>query len=189
MNTVESESANTGRFEYVANFQKGIMETEKKNATKPVAIHRVYTEAGGSKVHGNFGLSTPAALEIQDSQLVSPCGKHRAVFTPVAKLAQKHTQIRITHGPERGLVGDLDATCRKVADDPKKSGWTFWRVVTPPAWYAAKLAALSAKVESEMALDSQLAKPPTAKAKKTAAAAAAAKGQGTMAAAMGGLES
>ena len=155
---------------------------------------------------GNFGLSTPAALEIQDATLVSVDGKHKAKFSDVAKLAQKDCAIRVTHGAERGLSGNLDATARMVSSNPKASGWTFWKVVEPPKWFKDSLAAKIADRESGKAdadavkaamkekrteaatrLDPDLPKfsPAASKAK---AERLAKEGQGTAAASMGGLE-
>jgi len=184
------------------------METEKENTTpRPVAIHRIYSEMGGSKVCGNFGLATPAKLDIQEAVLVSQCGKHKARFSDATKLAQKDTSIRVTHGENRGLVGNLDATAKALSGNAKASGWTWWRVVDAPEWFKDSLAAKVADRESGKA-DAD-AKKAEAKAKRDEAkerldpdlpkfgrGAAVAKrdrlakaGQGEAAAEMGGLES
>ena len=138
----------------IHSFQKGIMETETK--VKPVQIHRIYSEFGGSKVCGNFSLETPKKLGISETVIVSQCGQHRAKFVPTDNLAQKDTAIKITHGEFRGLSGNLDETAKKVSSDPKKSGWNFWRVIECPEWYVEKMKKLSTKVEKEMKLDTKL---------------------------------
>ena len=183
------------------------MGNSKENAMRPVAIHRVYTEAGGQAANGPFRLGTPAALAIQDCTLVSACGAHKAKFTPTDKLAQKDCAIRITHGAHRGLNGNLDATAKVVSGNPKSSGWLFWRIVDAPQWFIDSLAQKVADRESGKAdadvekaakkakreeaqnrLDPDLPKfsPGAAKAKAQRLAKVA---QGAKAAAMGGLES
>jgi len=183
------------------------MGNSNENTTqRPVAIHRIYSEMGGSKVCGNFGLSTPAKLDIQECVLVSQCGQHKAKFADATKLAQKDTSIRVTHGESRGLVGNLDATAKALSGNPKASGWTWWRVVDAPEWFRDSLAQKVADRESGKATADE--KKSEAKAKRTEAATrldpdlpkfspAASKakaerlakeGQGTAAASMGGLE-
>ena len=143
----------------------------KPNEKTAVAVHKIYAAAGGKAVLGNFGLATPEKLGIADSTLVSQDGLHKAQFCSTDKVAQKDTVIKITHGKDRGLSGNLDETAKKLTANPKKSGWLFWMVVDPPAWYLTWL--------EEKATDTVKAK---AKSK------AKAKAQGTRAAAMGGLE-
>ena len=155
--------------------------TENKKV-RPVAVYRIYTEGGGSKVLGNFGLKTPTALGIEETPLQSADGIHRAKFLPTANIHQKDTLIRITHGPHRGVQGNLDQTAKLISENPKSSGWTFWKSVSPPAWYVEKLAKLSAKVEAEMELNSELDED------GGKAAHLRSKVQGTAAASMGGLE-
>jgi len=112
----------------------------KPNEKTAVAVHKIYSAAGGKAACGNFGLATPEKLGIADSTLVSADGLHKAQFCSTDKVAQKDTVIKVTHGKERGLSGNLDETAKKLTNNPKKSGWLYWRVVDVPNWYSEKIA-------------------------------------------------
>ena len=144
----------------------------KPNEKTAIAVQKIYAAAGGKSVLKNFTLETPKRIGIEGIQLISRDGIHKASFADSSKLAQKYCAIRVTHGPKRGLSGDLDGTSQKITSDPKTSGWNFWMVVHAPAWYLTWL--------EEKATDTVKAKVAKPKAK--------AKVQGERAAAMGGLE-
>ena len=117
----------------------------KKEKVFPVRV--VYQAAGGSKKLGNFYMNTPSDMKILESVLSSPDGKTKAVFSH-ANHAGKYCNIKITHGPHRGLGGDLDATARRISGDPTTSGWLFWRIA-PPKWFAEQLEKLEAERASK----------------------------------------
>ena len=140
----------------------------KKEKVFPVRV--VYQAAGGSKKLGNFYMNTPSDMKILESVLSSPDGKTKAVFSH-ANHAGKYCNIRVTHGPHRGLGGDLDATARRISGDPTTSGWLFWRIA-PPKWFAEQLEKLEAERASK---DSKKATAKKATAKKATAEKATAK--------------
>jgi hypothetical protein len=112
----------------------------KPNDKTAVAVHKIYTAAGGKAVLKNFSLETPKKIGIEDIQLVSRDGIHKASFADSSKLAQKDCAVKVTHGPQRGLMGNLDGTSQKITSDHKTSGWNFWMVVNAPDWYIEKIA-------------------------------------------------
>ena len=120
------------------------MENSKKVLLN---IHSVYSIAGGKNVHGGFGFATPEKIGILDSVLVSPDGKHKAVFSH-EKHRGRYCNIRVTHGPHRGLSGDLDATSREITQKSATSGWFFWRPETLPE-YAEKHVAYLEETKAE----------------------------------------
>ena len=139
----------------------------KKEKVFPVRV--VYQAAGGSKKLGNFYMNTPSDMKILESVLSSPDGKTKAVFSH-ANHAGKYCNIRVTHGPHRGLGGDLDATARRISGDPTTSGWVFWRIA-PPKWFAEQLEKLEAERASK---DSKKATAKKATAEKATVAKATA---------------
>jgi hypothetical protein len=150
-------------------------EKEKKQDVQKLNVHAVYSLAGGRNKLGGFGFATPEQIGILQTVLVSPDGKHRAVFSH-EKHRGRYCNIRITHGKHRGLTGDLDATSRTITEKETTSGWFWWRPETLPQFAQDAVDKLKSVKEKP-------AKAKPAKAKPVTVA------QGTAAASMGGLES